>query len=146
MAANILLIQFYLFSEWDIASATYLPDSGYAGNCVQSFTVFKRVFINFSRQGWSWTNKTHISFQNINKLGKLINAVHEAVTEYTGVAPELSTGGGTSDGRFISPAGTDVVELGPVNASIHKIDEHVKVADVVTLTNMYKRIMELMLL
>ena len=78
--------------------------------------------------------------------GKLINAVHQAVTELTGNPPELSTGGGTSDGRFISPAGVDVVELGPVNASIHKIDEHVKVEDVVALTGMYRRIMELMLL
>lgn len=82
----------------------------------------------------------------LTQPGKLINATHEAVTEQTGIAPELSTGGGTSDGRFISPAGTDVVELGPVNASIHKIDEHVKVADVIALTGMYKRIMELMLL
>lgn len=78
--------------------------------------------------------------------GKLIHAVHQAVTELTGNPPELSTGGGTSDGRFISPAGVDVVELGPVNASIHKIDEHVKVEDVVALTGMYRRIMELMLL
>lgn len=90
--------------------------------------------------------KWHLSGEPfLTKPGKLINAVHEAVTECTGIAPELSTGGGTSDGRFISPAGTDVVELGPVNASIHKIDEHVKVSDVVTLTSMYKRIMELML-
>jgi len=91
--------------------------------------------------------KWHLSGEPfLTRPGKLINAVHEAVTEHTGVAPELSTGGGTSDGRFISPAGTDVVELGPVNASIHKIDEHVKVADVIALTAMYKRIMELMLL
>ncbi|MDJ0793464.1 MAG: succinyl-diaminopimelate desuccinylase [Woeseiaceae bacterium] len=82
----------------------------------------------------------------LTQPGKLINAVHQAVTELTGSAPELSTGGGTSDGRFISPAGVDVVELGPVNASIHKIDEHVSVDDVVALTKMYKRIMELMLL
>ena len=82
----------------------------------------------------------------LTQPGKLINAVHQAVTELTGSAPELSTGGGTSDGRFISPAGVDVVELGPVNASIHKIDEHVKVDDVVALTGMYRRIMELMLL
>lgn len=82
----------------------------------------------------------------LTKPGKLINAVSQAVTEETGNAPELSTGGGTSDGRFISPAGTDVVELGPVNASIHKVDEHVKVQDVITLTKMYRRIMELMLL
>ena len=82
----------------------------------------------------------------LTQPGKLIDAVSQAATEETGNAPELSTGGGTSDGRFISPAGTDVVELGPVNASIHKIDEHVKAEDVVTLTRMYKRIMELMLL
>ncbi len=82
----------------------------------------------------------------LTEPGKLINAVSQAVTEHTGSVPELSTGGGTSDGRFISPAGVDVVELGPVNASIHKIDEHVNVADVITLTSMYRRIMELMLL
>ncbi|MGI9248353.1 MAG: succinyl-diaminopimelate desuccinylase [Woeseiaceae bacterium] len=82
----------------------------------------------------------------LTQPGKLIDAVSQTVTEETGNAPELSTGGGTSDGRFISPAGTDVVELGPVNASIHKIDEHVNVEDVITLTRMYRRIMELMLL
>ena len=91
--------------------------------------------------------KWHLSGEPfLTRPGKLINAVHEAVTEHTGSAPELSTGGGTSDGRFISPAGADVVELGPINASIHKINEHVKVADVVTLSRMYQRIMELMLL
>jgi succinyl-diaminopimelate desuccinylase len=82
----------------------------------------------------------------LTEPGRLINATHQAVAELTGEPPELSTGGGTSDGRFISPAGVDVVELGPVNESIHKVDEHVSVEDVVTLTSMYKRIMELMLL
>ena len=81
----------------------------------------------------------------LTEPGELIDAVSQAVTEETGNAPELSTGGGTSDGRFISPAGTDVVELGPVNASIHKIDEHVRVDDVIRLTRMYQRIIELML-
>jgi succinyl-diaminopimelate desuccinylase len=77
--------------------------------------------------------------------GTLIDATSQAVTELTGNAPELSTGGGTSDGRFISPAGTDVVELGPINASIHKLDEHVRIDDVGRLTDMYQRIIELML-
>jgi len=77
--------------------------------------------------------------------GKLIDAISQAVTEHAGYAPELSTGGGTSDGRFISPAGTDVVELGPVNASIHKVNEHVRIDDVVTLTSMYQRVLELLL-
>jgi succinyl-diaminopimelate desuccinylase len=78
--------------------------------------------------------------------GKLTSAVVDAVSAVTGRAPELSTGGGTSDGRFISPAGTDVVELGPVNASIHKIDECVLIDDVPKLTRMYKGIMERLLL
>ncbi len=82
----------------------------------------------------------------LTEPGRLIDAVSTAIQEETGHAPELSTGGGTSDGRFISPAGTDVVELGPVNASIHKINEHVNVDDVITLTKMYRRIIELMLL
>lgn len=81
----------------------------------------------------------------LTRPGKLTEAVTQSVSEHTGTAPELSTGGGTSDGRFIAPAGTDVVELGPVNASIHKVDEHVRLDDVIALTSMYKRIMELML-
>lgn len=78
--------------------------------------------------------------------GQLSQAVGNAVSSVTGSEPELSTGGGTSDGRFISPAGIDVVELGPVNASIHKIDEHVLVDDVPKLTRMYKGILERLLL
>jgi succinyl-diaminopimelate desuccinylase len=82
----------------------------------------------------------------LTEPGRLIEAVSQAVEEQTGEKPELSTGGGTSDGRFISPAGADVVELGPVNASIHKVNEHVRIDDVISLTSMYRRIMELMLL
>ena len=82
----------------------------------------------------------------LTEPGKLIDAVSSAVEEHCGAAPELSTGGGTSDGRFIAPAGTDVVELGPINASIHKIDEHVRVEDIIELTSMYRRILDKMLL
>lgn len=78
--------------------------------------------------------------------GKLVDAVSNAVREQSGKNPELSTGGGTSDGRFIASASTDVVELGPVHASIHKVDEHVRVDDVPKLASMYQRIMELLLL
>ena len=81
----------------------------------------------------------------LTKPGRLIDAVSRSVVEITGEAPTLSTGGGTSDGRFIAPTGTDVVELGPVAASIHKVNEHVRVDDVVTLTHMYRRIAELLL-
>ena len=81
----------------------------------------------------------------LTEPGALIDAVVQAVSELAGNTPELSTGGGTSDGRFISPAGTDVVELGPVNASIHKVNEHVRIDDVIRLSSMYQRIMELLL-
>lgn len=82
----------------------------------------------------------------LTKPGALIDAAAAAVKDVTGIEPELSTGGGTSDGRFISPAGTDVVELGPVNASIHKVDENVRIDDVIKLREIYERIMQLMLL
>ena len=81
----------------------------------------------------------------LTKNGELTKAVSQAVGENTGTPPVLSTGGGTSDGRFIAPAGTDVVELGPVNESIHKVNEHVKIDDVITLTSMYQRVLELLL-
>ena len=81
----------------------------------------------------------------LTQPGQLIDAVSRAVEEHTGRTPELSTGGGTSDGRFISPAGADVVELGPISASIHKIDEHVRMGDVRALASMYQRILELLL-
>jgi len=81
----------------------------------------------------------------LTQPGKLSDAVSQAIIEQTGSSPILSTGGGTSDGRFISPAGADVIELGPISTSIHKIDEHVKLADIPKLAMIYQRIMELML-
>jgi succinyl-diaminopimelate desuccinylase len=77
--------------------------------------------------------------------GELSNAVVQAVKEKTGRVPELSTTGGTSDGRFIAPTGAQVVELGVVNATIHKVNECVRVADIDTLSETYERIMELLL-
>ena len=65
-----------------------------------------------------------------------------AIRSVTGLAPELSTSGGTSDGRFIAPTGAELVELGPVNASIHKIDEHVRIADLERLAAIYQRVLE----
>ena len=69
--------------------------------------------------------------------GALSSAVTEAVAEVTGLPPRLSTGGGTSDGRFIAPLGAQVVELGVVNASIHKVNECVRLADIDALQRMY---------
>lgn len=77
--------------------------------------------------------------------GTLSDAVSRAVRDVTGLTPALSTGGGTSDGRFIAPTGAEVVELGVVNASIHKINEHVRVDDIETLSRIYTRVLELLL-
>ena len=100
----------------------------------------------FARHDIDYELRWHLSGEPfLTEPGALIDAVSEAVEEHTASAPELSTGGGTSDGRFIAPTGTDVVELGQVNASIHKINEHVAIDDVVKLTDMYERILEKML-
>jgi succinyl-diaminopimelate desuccinylase len=69
--------------------------------------------------------------------GRLSQAVAAAVAQVTGTAPALSTGGGTSDGRFLAPLGAEVVELGVINASIHKVNECVRLADIEALERMY---------
>jgi succinyl-diaminopimelate desuccinylase len=74
--------------------------------------------------------------------GELVGAVQAAIRDETGIATELSTTGGTSDGRFISRICPQVIEFGPINASIHKIDEHVRVADLDPLKNIYRRTLE----
>lgn len=78
----------------------------------------------------------------LTSRGKLVDAVIRAVSHYNEIKPQLLTTGGTSDGRFIARMGAQVVELGPVNATIHKINECVKAADLQTLSRMYQRIME----
>lgn len=81
----------------------------------------------------------------LTKGGPLTAAVRAAVREETGLDPELSTSGGTSDGRFIAPYGVDVIELGPLNATIHSVDELVAVDDLDRLERIYFRIAELLL-
>jgi succinyl-diaminopimelate desuccinylase len=78
--------------------------------------------------------------------GSLSQALTGAIESETGVTPVLSTTGGTSDGRFIARICPQVVEFGPINASIHKIDEHVKVDDIERLKNIYRRTLENLLL
>ena len=74
--------------------------------------------------------------------GDLVNAVVAAIKSETGRDTELSTSGGTSDGRFIAPTGAQVVELGPINATIHKVDECISAADLETLTGIYEKALE----
>jgi succinyl-diaminopimelate desuccinylase len=77
--------------------------------------------------------------------GKLVAAATNAIREITGVEAELSTTGGTSDGRFIATICPQLLELGPINASIHKIDEHVALPDIDALSRIYQRMLEQLL-
>ena len=78
--------------------------------------------------------------------GALVEATVASIRAVTGLTPELSTAGGTSDGRFIAPTGAQVVEVGPVNATIHKLNEEVLVADLPELAAIYRGILERLLL
>jgi succinyl-diaminopimelate desuccinylase len=82
----------------------------------------------------------------LTEPGTLTDAVTAAVEAETGLTPELSTSGGTSDGRFIAPYGIDVVEVGPLNKTIHKVNEEVSVADLIALERIYFAIAERLLL
>lgn len=78
----------------------------------------------------------------ITTPGTLLNAVREAILSETGISTELSTTGGTSDGRFMAKICKEVIELGPTNASIHKINEYLPLADIEPLKNIYRRVLE----
>ena len=74
--------------------------------------------------------------------GELVEAAVASIKQVTGMDTELSTAGGTSDGRFIAPMGTQVVELGPINATIHQIDENTNVAELDVLTDIYQALLQ----
>ncbi len=78
----------------------------------------------------------------LTPTGPLVDAVRQAIHDETGIDTQLSTSGGTSDARFIATICKQVIELGPVNASIHKIDEHIAIAEIETLKNLYRRTLE----
>ncbi len=77
----------------------------------------------------------------LTPAGNLTSAVTRAISQVLGIVSEASTSGGTSDGRFIAPSGAQVVELGPVNATIHKVNERVAVADLQPLADVYQEIL-----
>ncbi len=89
---------------------------------------------------WTGSGKPYLT-----PRGKLVEVVTEAVRELAGATPEISCTGGTSDGRFIAEICPEIVELGPVNASIHKLNERVKIADLARLSAVYRRILERLL-
>ncbi|NIJ94884.1 succinyl-diaminopimelate desuccinylase [Xanthomonas campestris] len=77
--------------------------------------------------------------------GRLRSVAREVLGQFAGAPPEESTGGGTSDARFIAPLGAQCIEVGPVNASIHQVDEHVRVADLEALPALYRSLIERLL-
>lgn len=85
---------------------------------------------------WSLSGQPFLTVE-----GELIDAVQSAIESVTGYATKLSTAGGTSDGRFIAPTGAQVVELGPINATIHKINECVDIAELDTLSEIYEQVL-----
>ncbi len=90
----------------------------------------------------TWTLSGH---PFLTASGDLVEATIAAIEEVTGLQTELSTSGGTSDGRFIARTGAQVIELGPINATIHKLNECVKVEDLERLTDMYALILRKLL-
>lgn len=113
---------------------------------ISAETIQQRIEAVLARHKLDYDLQWNLSGQPfLTASGELVDATRAAIREICGFDTELSTAGGTSDGRFIAPTGAQVVELGPVNASIHKIDEHTDVAELDTLTQIYRRILEKLL-
>jgi succinyl-diaminopimelate desuccinylase len=96
----------------------------------------------FTASGLDYTIDWHLSGEPfLTPRGTLTEVAQAAVLAVTGVTPELSTGGGTSDGRFIAPSGTHVIEFGAVNTTIHKPNEQIPVADIALIRKVYGEIL-----
>lgn len=109
-------------------------------------TIKRRVAAILSRGDFDYRLDWHLSGNPfLTKTGALVEAARGAVAEVMGIETELSTAGGTSDGRFIAPTGAQVLELGPVNATIHQIDECVATKELEDLSRIYRRILEKLL-
>ncbi|MGI8894295.1 MAG: succinyl-diaminopimelate desuccinylase [Casimicrobiaceae bacterium] len=103
-------------------------------------SIVRRHVRDYTLEWTGWGNPF------LTARGRLVDVVGAAVQEVTGLLPELSCTGGTSDGRFIASVCNELVELGPVNATIHKVDERVAIADLEPLARIYRRILERLLL
>lgn len=108
--------------------------------------IKQQVIELLDRHGLRYELKWTLSGQPfLTGSGKLVEATQNAIKAVTGRVTELSTSGGTSDGRFIAPTGAQVIELGPINATIHKVNECVNVADLETLSDIYYTMMQQLL-
>jgi len=154
--------------QWDRGDENFPPThcqvtNIHAGTGAENVTPgHAEAWINFRNSPASPAEKIHARFEDLlkkkgisryelgwlvsgdpfrSKAGDLRTAVIEAIRTELGVRPELNTGGGTSDGRFIAPLGTEVLEFGLLNESIHKVDENTSTDDLKALSRVYKRIM-----
>ena len=158
--------------EWDKGNEYYLPTSWQMSNihagtgasnvipgeCVVDFNfrfstastvegLQQRVHATLDKHGLDYDLKWTVGgLPFLTPRGELSNALSTAIKAETGLDTELSTTGGTSDGRFIAQICPQVVEFGPTNASIHKIDEHIAVAEIEPLKNIYRCTLENLLL
>lgn len=114
---------------------------------VQTLDGLKKIVEDILRKhGVKYTLEWYLSGEPFyTASGALSNAVCEAVKEVSGLTPKLSTGGGTSDGRFIASMGAQIVELGVVNATIHKVNESVRTSDIDALHKMYFNVLRKLL-
>lgn len=113
---------------------------------VTSAQLQERVEARLKQHNVRYTLEWNVSGEPfLTREGDLLDAAKLAIKEVAGIDAQLSTSGGTSDGRFIAPTGAQVLEIGPVNATIHKINECVKTDDLETLSKVYQRIMERLL-
>jgi len=158
--------------EWDQGNEYYLPTSWQMSNihagtgasnvipgeCVVDFNfrfatsstvegLQQRVHAVLDKHGLDYDLKWTVGgLPFLTPRGSLSEALSSAIKAETGIDTELSTTGGTSDGRFIAQICPQVVEFGPTNASIHKIDEHIAVSEIEPLKNIYRRTLENLLL
>ena len=104
--------------------------------------IKQRLTAILDRHGLQFSIEWHLSgLPFITERGELIDASVKAIEKVTGLNAELSTAGGTSDGRFIAPTGAQLVELGPVNKTIHRVNERVNAAELDQLHAIYEKIM-----
>lgn len=105
--------------------------------------IRQRIEALLNKHQLDYTLKWSLSGQPfLTADGKLVEAASQAIKSVCGIDSELSTAGGTSDGRFIAPTGAQVVELGPINDSIHKIDENINIKELDRLTDIYLEILK----
>jgi succinyl-diaminopimelate desuccinylase len=114
----------------------YGPASSAAGLKARVHEILDRHRLRYAAHWW------HSGEPFLTRAGALREAAREAIAAVTGIqAPQTFTGGGTSDARFIAPLGAEAIELGPVNESIHQVDEHVAIADLEPLCAIYQGIL-----